>query len=88
MSIKFHYHFISKTKKQQVRVGNLKTNKAATLYQTESCVVSATSSQDGHAIISGHLDGSISRFYFDDAVSGAAQVRGQYTYILTPNQSR
>ncbi|KAJ3382171.1 hypothetical protein HDU80_001597, partial [Chytriomyces hyalinus] len=35
----------------KVRVGNLKTNKAATLYQTESCVVSVSSSLDGNAII-------------------------------------
>ncbi|KAI8848693.1 hypothetical protein BC829DRAFT_443633 [Chytridium lagenaria] len=57
----------------KVRVGNLKTNKAATLYQTESCVVSAASSLDGNAIITGHLDGSINRFFFDDGISGASQ---------------
>ena len=57
-----------------MRVGNLKTNKAATLYQTESCVVSAASSFDGNAIITGHLDGTINRFYFDDGMSGASQV--------------
>lgn len=57
----------------KVRVGNLKTNKSATLYQTESYVVSATSNIEGNAIISGHADGSINRFFFDDGVSGAAQ---------------
>ncbi|TPX67270.1 hypothetical protein SpCBS45565_g03981 [Spizellomyces sp. 'palustris'] len=57
----------------KVRVGNLKTNKAATLYQTDSCVVSAASSVDGNAIITGHLDGSINRFFFDDGISGASQ---------------
>ncbi|KAJ3216179.1 hypothetical protein HDU67_009828 [Dinochytrium kinnereticum] len=57
----------------KVRVGNLKTNKAATLYQTESCVVSAASSLDGNAIITGHIDGSINRFFFDDGISGASQ---------------
>lgn len=56
-----------------MRVGNLKTNKAATLYQTESCVVGAASSPDGNAIITGHLDGSINRFFFDDGISGASQ---------------
>jgi intraflagellar transport protein 172 len=60
-----------------VRVGNLKTNKAATLYQTDSCVVSASSSPDGNAIITGHLDGSINRFFFDDGSSGASQ--GKFT---------
>ncbi|TPX36361.1 hypothetical protein SmJEL517_g01621 [Synchytrium microbalum] len=59
----------------KVRVGNLKVNKAATLYQTESCVVSAASSPDGLAIITGHMDGSINRFFFDDGVSGASQGR-------------
>jgi intraflagellar transport protein 172 len=58
-------------------VGNLKTNKAATLYQTESCVVSTASSLDGNAIITGHLDGSINRFFFDDGISGATQ--GKFT---------
>jgi intraflagellar transport protein 172 len=53
----------------------LKTNKAATLYQTESCVVSAASSPDGNAIMTGHLDGSINRFFFDDGMSGATQGR-------------
>ncbi|KAJ3413121.1 hypothetical protein HDV05_008517 [Chytridiales sp. JEL 0842] len=67
----------------KVRVGNLKTNKAATLYQTESCVVSAASSLDGNAIITGHLDGSINRFFFDDGISGATQ--GKFTmHSCTP----
>ncbi|KAI8902928.1 hypothetical protein BC833DRAFT_571194 [Globomyces pollinis-pini] len=61
----------------KVRVGNLKTNKAATLYQTDSCVVSATSSLDGNAIMTGHMDGSINRFFFDDGMSGASQ--GKFT---------
>jgi intraflagellar transport protein 172 len=56
-----------------VRVGNLKTNKAATLYQTESWVVSISCSPEGNAIISGHADSSINRFFFDDNVSGATQ---------------
>ncbi|KAI8818942.1 uncharacterized protein EV422DRAFT_125936 [Fimicolochytrium jonesii] len=61
----------------KVRIGNLKTNKAATLYQTESCVVSLSASHDGNAIISGHLDGSMNRFFFDDGLSGASQ--GKFT---------
>ncbi len=55
-------------------MGNLKTNKSATLYQTESYVVSMASHLDGNAILSGHADGSINRFFFDDGVSGASQV--------------
>jgi intraflagellar transport protein 172 len=57
----------------KVRIGNLKTNKSATLYQTEFCVVSVASNIQGNAIVSGHLDGSLLRFFFDDNVSGAAQ---------------
>ena len=57
----------------KVRIGNLKTNKAATLYQTESQVISTTSSMDGNAIVTGHLDGTINRFFFDDGASGATQ---------------
>ena len=54
-------------------MGNLKTNKAATLYQGDSAPVSLSSNPDGSAIASGHLDGAICRFYFNDEVSGAAQ---------------
>ncbi|KAJ3038900.1 hypothetical protein HDV00_012822 [Rhizophlyctis rosea] len=66
----------------KVRVGNLKANKAATLYQTESCVVSAASSIDGTAVITGHLDGSINRFFFDDGISGASQ--GKFAVHRSP----
>ena len=51
----------------------MKTNKAATLYESESPVISCVSNPDGSAIMTGHLDGSLNRFYFDDGVSGAAQ---------------
>ncbi len=60
----------------------MKTNKAATLFQTESCVVSTASSPDGNAIVSGHLDGTINRFFFDDASSGATQ--GKFTVHSCP----
>ena len=56
-----------------MRIGNLKTNKAATLFSTESCVVAATCNPEGNAIISGHYDGSIYRFFFDDENAGASQ---------------
>ncbi|KAI8903741.1 hypothetical protein EDD86DRAFT_195465 [Gorgonomyces haynaldii] len=66
----------------KVRVGNLKTNKAATLYQTESPVVSCVTNREGTAILSGHLDGSLFRFYFDDGVSGASQ--GKFAHHSSP----
>ena len=53
-------------------------NKSATLYQTDSPVISTASSPDGYAIITGHLDGSLNRFFFDDGISGASQVYINY----------
>lgn len=50
----------------RVRIGNLKTNKPSDLYQDGSAVVVLTSSPDGQAIASGHLDGSINRYWFTD----------------------
>ena len=55
----------------KVKVGQLRSNKPATLYSTDSYVVSICANQDGTAILSGHLDHRIYRFYFD-----AAQQRG------------
>ena len=57
----------------KVRVGNLKSNKSQTLYTTESFVVSLASNPAGTGLISGHADGSVNRFFFDDGVSGASQ---------------
>lgn len=49
----------------KVKVGQLKSNKAATLYPTDSFVVSMCAGPDGNSILSGHLDGSIYRFCFE-----------------------
>ena len=58
----------------KVKLGQLKTNKPLTMYAhpDSSYVVSLASSPDGHAVISGHLDGSIYRFTFpsDDGSHG------------------
>jgi len=51
----------------KVKVGQLRSNKPATLYTTDSHVISCCSSIDGQAILTGHLDGSI---YFFDFESG------------------
>ena len=50
----------------QVKVGQLRNNKTALLFSTESYVVSLCASPDGKSILSGHLDGSIYRFTFED----------------------
>ncbi|ORZ40210.1 intraflagellar transport protein [Catenaria anguillulae PL171] len=57
----------------KVKLGNLKTNKAATLYQTDSYVTSIASSLDGNGIVTGHADGSLHQFLFDDGKGGSAQ---------------
>lgn len=49
----------------RVKVGNLKSNKAALLYQTDSFVVTMTPGPDGNSLLTGHLDGSIWRFCFE-----------------------
>lgn len=56
----------------KVKVGQLRSNKPATLYSTDSYVVSICANQDGTAILSGHLDHRIYRFYFDAASRGVA----------------
>ena len=43
----------------KLRVGQLRSNKAATLINSESFVVSVCASPDGESVLSGHLDGSI-----------------------------
>ncbi|KAF0975063.1 hypothetical protein FDP41_005816 [Naegleria fowleri] len=54
----------------RVRMGNTRNNSATTLYQAESEVVALAASSDGHGLVSGHLDGSIYRFYFEDTPNG------------------
>ncbi|XP_075050660.1 intraflagellar transport protein 172 homolog, partial [Mixophyes fleayi] len=57
----------------KVRLANTKTNKSSTIYGTESYVVSLTSNVSGKGILSGHADGSIVRYFFDDECSGESQ---------------
>eukprot|EP01137_Pigoraptor_chileana_P037243 Opistho-2@34026 len=59
----------------KVRVGNLKTNKSQTLFSTESMVVSIAASPDGMGFVSGHANGEIYRFFFDESMMGAQQGR-------------
>eukprot|EP00755_Sulcionema_specki_P012297 Sspe_Gene.8302::Locus_2835_Transcript_1_1_Confidence_1.000_Length_5381::g.8302::m.8302/K19676/IFT172; intraflagellar transport protein 172 len=60
----------------KVRIGTLTTNKCRNLYSTDSYVVSIASSPDGIGVISGHLDGSIHRYYFEEAgaLAGSAKL--------------
>ncbi|NWW87428.1 IF172 protein, partial [Rhynochetos jubatus] len=57
----------------KVRVANTKSNRSATLYGTDSYVVSLSASVSGTGILSGHADGTIIRFFLDDEGSGESQ---------------
>ncbi|KAJ3373895.1 hypothetical protein GGF31_008780 [Allomyces arbusculus] len=57
----------------KVKLGNLKTNKAATLYQGEGYVTSLASSLDGNAIVSSHANGAVIKFSFDDGQGSSSQ---------------
>ncbi|XP_041885316.1 intraflagellar transport protein 172 homolog isoform X3 [Corvus kubaryi] len=57
----------------KVRLANTKNNKSSTIYGTDSYVVSLTSNVSGKGILSGHADGTIVRFFFDDEGSGESQ---------------
>lgn len=53
---------------EQVKVGVLKSNKAYTLYEhpSGSAVISLAAAADGQAIVSGHADGAVFTFRFED----------------------
>ncbi|XP_066234732.1 intraflagellar transport protein 172 homolog isoform X2 [Saccopteryx leptura] len=57
----------------KVRLANTKTNKSSTIYGTDSYVVSLTTNCTGKGILSGHADGTIVRYFFDDEGSGESQ---------------
>ncbi|XP_078205746.1 intraflagellar transport protein 172 homolog isoform X6 [Callithrix jacchus] len=57
----------------KVRLANTKTNKSSTIYGTESYVVALTANCSGKGILSGHADGTIVRYFFDDEGSGESQ---------------
>lgn len=57
----------------KIRVANTKNNKSSSIYGTESYVVSLTSNVSGKGILSGHADGTVVRYFFDDEGSGESQ---------------
>ncbi|XP_062065144.1 intraflagellar transport protein 172 homolog [Lepus europaeus] len=57
----------------KVRLANTKTSKSSTIYGTDSYVVSLTTNCSGKGILSGHADGTIVRYFFDDEGSGESQ---------------
>jgi intraflagellar transport protein 172 len=72
----------------RVKVGQLKSNKAATLFQSESYVVSLCQGMDGNSVLSGHLDGTVNRFIFATETSAPvtariARITGCVPYALS-----
>ncbi|XP_077991845.1 intraflagellar transport protein 172 homolog [Glandiceps talaboti] len=57
----------------KVRIANVKTNKSSTVYGTESYVVSLSHNTSGKGILSGHADGSVVRYFFEDEGTGESQ---------------
>ncbi|CAL1585627.1 unnamed protein product [Knipowitschia caucasica] len=57
----------------KVRLANTQTNKSSTLFGTESYVVSLTSNASGKGVLSGHANGTVVRYFFDDEGSGDSQ---------------
>jgi intraflagellar transport protein 172 len=55
----------------KVKVGQLRSNKPATLYSTDSYVTALAANTEGTAIVSAHVDGSVYRFIFEDGQGGA-----------------
>eukprot|EP01065_Artemidia_motanka_P041067 TRINITY_DN5263_c0_g4_i1.p1 TRINITY_DN5263_c0_g4~~TRINITY_DN5263_c0_g4_i1.p1 ORF type:complete len:1760 (+),score=631.40 TRINITY_DN5263_c0_g4_i1:78-5357(+) len=64
----------------KIRIGTLSTNKCRNMYSTDSYVLSICPSPDGTGLLSGHLDGSIYRFYFEEH----QQLAGSQKLCVTP----
>ncbi|KAL3317647.1 hypothetical protein Ciccas_003697 [Cichlidogyrus casuarinus] len=54
----------------KVRAADPKTNKSSLIYNAESFTVALATSPNGLGFISGHADGKIIRYFFDDEGSG------------------
>ncbi|KAG5180215.1 hypothetical protein JKP88DRAFT_182394 [Tribonema minus] len=59
----------------KVKIGQLRTNKPATLYNADSFVAALAASADGNGVVSAHADGAIYRFLFDDSGGGPSHAR-------------
>jgi intraflagellar transport protein 172 len=58
----------------KVKIGQMKTHKPTTLYQTESYVTAMSCNRAGNSVVSAHLDGSIYIFSFDNGDRGARMI--------------
>ncbi|RLN31787.1 hypothetical protein BBO99_00001824 [Phytophthora kernoviae] len=59
----------------KVKIGQLRSNKPATLYSSGSYVSRVCSNPEGTAILSAHYDGAIYRFIFDDVTGGPTHAK-------------
>ena len=55
----------------KVRIGQLRTHKPSTLYETDSYVTAICCNPRGNAIVSAHMDGSIYTYWFESSERGA-----------------
>lgn len=58
----------------KVKMGQMKTHKPSTIYQTDSYVTAMACNRAGNAVVSAHLDGSIYVFSFENADRGAHMI--------------
>ena len=65
-----------------MKIGILRNNKSHDLYQSDSYVVAMSSSRDGSAIISGHLDCSVYAYYLDRQTQQRIFVHHSIPYAL------
>ncbi|CAN0432236.1 unnamed protein product, partial [Ectocarpus sp. 8 AP-2014] len=50
----------------KVKIGQLKSNRPATLYNVDSFCAALATSPDGNGVVSAHADGTLYRFLFED----------------------
>jgi intraflagellar transport protein 172 len=69
----------------KVKVAMLERNKAATLFASDSYVVSCCPSPDGHGVLTGHLNCAVYRCLLEDGGGGGGLVVGQlFTHSTVP----
>jgi intraflagellar transport protein 172 len=66
----------------KVKVGQLRSNKAQTLYSLDNYVVAVSASMDGDQVLSGHLDGSIYKYNIETQQAVKIVQHGSPPYAL------
>ena len=70
----FYFNLLLGLADGKIRAAHTKSNKANTLYNTDSYAVALASNTDGTGFLSGHADGSIVRWYIADDQNSRPQV--------------